>query len=131
VRFSIDLRHIDDVKLDQIKAMMREACERAGRDAGVSFAIERASNYPTVRFHPDRVSAVREATRALDCKHIDIVSGAGHDASYIARVAPTSMIFVPCEGGISHNEIENAKPEDLAAGCDVLLQAMSRFLWMV
>ena len=55
---------------------------------------------------------------------MDIVSGAGHDAIYMARIAPTSMIFVPCEGGISHNEIENAKPEDLAAGCNVLLEVM-------
>ena len=60
----------------------------------------------------------------LGLSHLDIVSGAGHDAIYTARVAPTSMIFVPCEGGISHNEIENAKAEDLAAGCNVLLNVM-------
>ena len=52
------------------------------------------------------------------------MSGAGHDAVYLSRVAPTAMIFVPCEGGISHNEIENARPEDLAAGCSVLLRAV-------
>jgi N-carbamoyl-L-amino-acid hydrolase len=55
---------------------------------------------------------------------MDIVSGAGHDACYVARVAPTAMIFVPCEGGISHNEVENADPKHLAAGCDVLLAAV-------
>ena len=55
---------------------------------------------------------------------MDIVSGAGHDAVYIAGVAPTGMIFVPCEDGISHNEIENATPEDCAAGCQVLLHAI-------
>ena len=60
----------------------------------------------------------------LGLSHMDIVSGAGHDAIYMARIAPTSMIFVPCEGGISHNEIENAKPEDLAAGCAVLLNVI-------
>ncbi len=54
----------------------------------------------------------------------DITSGAGHDACNLALIAPTAMIFVPCEKGISHNEAENAKPEDLAAGCDVLLQVM-------
>ena len=81
-----------------------------------------------VQFHPGCVSAVREATRRLGYKHMDIVSGAGHDACYIARVAPTAMIFVPCEGGISHNEIENAKGEDLAAGGNVLLQAMLGFV---
>jgi N-carbamoyl-L-amino-acid hydrolase len=53
-----------------------------------------------------------------------MVSGAGHDAIYIARVAPTSMIFVPCKDGISHNEIEDANPDDLTAGCAVLLNAV-------
>ena len=57
---------------------------------------------------------------------MDIVSGAGHDACYVAQVAPTGMIFVPCEDGISHNEIESAEPEDLAAGCQTLLDAMVR-----
>ena len=55
---------------------------------------------------------------------MDMVSGAGHDSVYVSRVAPTAMIFVPCEGGISHNEIEHAAPGDLAAGCNVLLHAM-------
>jgi N-carbamoyl-L-amino-acid hydrolase len=53
-----------------------------------------------------------------------IISGAGHDSCYIARIAPTGMVFVPCEDGISHNEVENAAPSDIAAGCNVLLQAM-------
>jgi len=53
-----------------------------------------------------------------------LASGAGHDAVYVARTCPTAMIFVPCDGGISHNEIENARPEHLAAGADVLLHAM-------
>ena len=67
---------------------------------------------------------MRAGAERLGYRHMDIVSGAGHDAVHIAGVAPTAMIFVPCEGGISHNEIENAKPEDLAAGCNVLLQAV-------
>ena len=73
---------------------------------------------------PACVDAVRRAAARLQLPHMDIVSGAGHDAIYIARVCPTAMIFVPCEGGISHNEIENAKPGDLAAGANVLLQVM-------
>ena len=70
------------------------------------------------------MNAVRAGAERLGYRNMDIVSGAGHDAVYVARVAPTAMIFVPCEGGISPNEIENAKPEDLAAGCNVLLQAV-------
>jgi N-carbamoyl-L-amino-acid hydrolase len=53
--------------------------------------------------------------------HQDIISGAGHDAVYMARVAPAAMIFAPCVGGISHNEIKDANPADLTAGCNVLL----------
>ncbi len=68
--------------------------------------------------------AVRSATAKLGYSNMEMVSGAGHDSLYIASVAPTSMIFVPCENGISHNEIENAKPEDLEAGCNVLLHAI-------
>ena len=67
---------------------------------------------------------MREAAEAQGYRHQDIISGAGHDAVYMARVAPTAMIFVPCVGGISHNEIEDAKPEDLTAGCNVLLNAL-------
>ena len=124
VRFSVDLRHADDVKLDEMEAMLRAACQHLADQSGLAFTIERASNYPTVRFHSECVAAVREATKRLGYKHMDIVSGAGHDACYVARVSPTGKIFVPCEGGISHNEIENATPEDLEAGCNVLLSAM-------
>ena len=70
------------------------------------------------------MAAVRGAAERAGYDHMDIISGAGHDAVYMARVAPTAMVFVPCENGISHNEVENARPEDLAAGCDVLLQAI-------
>ena len=67
---------------------------------------------------------MREAAAAQGYPHQDIISGAGHDAVYMARVAPSAMIFVPCVGGISHNEIEDAMPDDLTAGCNVLLNAL-------
>ena len=70
------------------------------------------------------IGAVRKAAEESGYAHRDIVSGAGHDAGYISRVAPTGMVFVPCADGISHNEVESALPEDLAAGCNVLLRAM-------
>ena len=81
-------------------------------------------HFPPSHFAPELVGSVREAAQVLGFSHRDIVSGAGHDAVYISRIAPTAMIFVPCEGGISHNEIESATPQDLAAGCDVLLNAV-------
>ena len=67
---------------------------------------------------------MRRATQLLGYDNMEMVSGAGHDSVYVSRVAPTAMIFVPCEGGISHNEIENAAKDDLEAGCNVLLHAM-------
>ena len=79
---------------------------------------------PAVPFDPICVEAVREAARRGGYAQREIVSGAGHDAVYLARIAPTGMIFVPCADGISHNEAESATPEDLAAGCQVLLDAV-------
>jgi N-carbamoyl-L-amino-acid hydrolase len=70
------------------------------------------------------VDAVRAATAKLGYSTMDVVSGAGHDAIYVARLAPAGMIFVPCKDGISHNEIEDAQPAHLEAGCNVLLHAM-------
>ncbi|MDT4850322.1 N-carbamoyl-L-amino-acid hydrolase [compost metagenome] len=82
------------------------------------------ADFPPLYFDPGCVEAVRGAAQRLGLSHMDIVSGAGHDAIFLAELGPAGMIFVPCEGGISHNEIENAAPEDLTAGCAVLLRAM-------
>jgi N-carbamoyl-L-amino-acid hydrolase len=80
--------------------------------------------FPPTRFHPDLAAAARDAAAAQGYPHQDIISGAGHDAVYMARVAPTAMVFVPCVGGISHNGVEDAKPEALTAGCNVLFNAV-------
>ena len=124
VRFSVDMRHAQDDRLDAMEQELRTLCAQVAADAQCAASVERVASYPACRFDPACVDAVRRAAARLQLRHMDIVSGAGHDAIYVARVCPTAMIFVPCEGGISHNEIENAKPEDLAAGCNVLLQVM-------
>jgi N-carbamoyl-L-amino-acid hydrolase len=124
VRFSVDLRHARDDQLDKMEGEMRAAFDQIAHAHNVGVTVERVANYPACNFDAGCVSAVRNAAATLGLSHMDIVSGAGHDAIYMARVTPTSMIFVPCEGGISHNEIENAKPEDLAAGCNVLLNVI-------
>jgi N-carbamoyl-L-amino-acid hydrolase len=124
VRFSVDLRHAEDAQLEKMEREMQAQCVELAQAGSVSVKIERVANYPACRFNEACVSSVRSAAEKLGLSHMDIVSGAGHDAIYMARIAPTSMIFVPCEGGISHNEIENARPEHLAAGCDVLLNVM-------
>lgn len=124
VRFSVDLRHADDDQLEKMEQEMRAAVVRLAAAQNCAATVERVANYPACKFDPSCIAAVRGAAKKLGLPHMEIVSGAGHDAIYMARVCPTSMIFVPCEGGISHNEIENAKPEDLAAGCNVLLDVV-------
>jgi beta-ureidopropionase / N-carbamoyl-L-amino-acid hydrolase len=103
---------------------LRQACQAAAASGGLELEVKEFWYFPPTPFHPDLVVAIRDAAEAQRYQHQDIISGAGHDAVYMARVAPTAMIFVPCVGGISHNEIEDAKPEDLTAGCNVLLNAV-------
>jgi len=80
--------------------------------------------FPPQPFDSELVGLVREAAAKAGLSHHEIVSGAWHDAVYIARTAPSAMIFIPCKDGISHNEIEDALPEHLTAGANVLLHAM-------
>jgi len=87
-------------------------------------SVEPVVQFPPAPFDPALVSRVRAAAARHGMPHRDIVSGAAHDAVYVARTAPTAMIFVPCKDGISHNEVEDARPEHLAAGCQVLLEAL-------
>jgi N-carbamoyl-L-amino-acid hydrolase len=91
---------------------------------GLMFSEQRIWDQPTVRFDAGCVSAVRRAAELSGYSACDIVSGAGHDAAYISRVAPAAMIFVPCRGGISHNEAEYSSKEQCAKGAQVLLQAV-------
>ena len=86
--------------------------------------MRQVDQFPSSRFDARCIAAVRDAVKALGLTHRDLPSGAGHDAIYVARVAPTSMIFVPCKDGISHNEIEHAEPEHVTAGANVLLHAV-------
>jgi N-carbamoyl-L-amino-acid hydrolase len=124
VFFSVDFRHPEEATLTEMDADLRSACLEVARELRLSVEVKEFWHSPPTPFDPACVAAVRAATIAAGYSNRDIISGAGHDAVYIARVAPTAMIFVPCEDGISHNEVENAKPEDLEAGCNVLLQAM-------
>ena len=124
VRMTVDLRNAKDATLTAMTKDLEETAGRIARKRRVSISLEEVVYFPPSEFAPELVSRVRAAARELGLSHRDIVSGAAHDAVYMARVAPTAMIFVPCEGGISHNEIENARPGDLAAGCAVLLNAV-------
>jgi N-carbamoyl-L-amino-acid hydrolase len=124
VKFSIDLRNVNDELLDTMHREITAFVERTQAESGLKIQLERVSYYPPCPFHPDCVGAVRKAADKLGYSTMDVVSGAGHDAIYVARLAPAGMIFVPCKDGISHNEIEDAQPGHLEAGCNVLLHAM-------
>ncbi len=122
--FSVDLRHPDADTLAAMDQRLRERLAAITDRRGLELAIADFWAFPTTRFAPELVERVRAAAARRGYAHRDLVSGAGHDAVYLARVAPTAMVFIPCEGGISHNEVENIRPEDAAAGCAVLLDVV-------
>jgi beta-ureidopropionase / N-carbamoyl-L-amino-acid hydrolase len=124
VKFSIDLRNADDALCEAMDADIRAVAARLSAESGLPIEITPVSAYPAQPFHPDCIQAVADAAAGLGYSHMPVVSGAGHDAVYMARLAPAGMIFIPCKDGISHNEIEDAKPEHIEAGCNVLLRAM-------
>ena len=124
VFFTVDLRHPDETVLDKMEKVYREAVTRIAQDCKVEIDEKRIWNSPAVKFAPQLIDAVREGVKQAGFSTRDMASGAGHDAAYIARVAPTTMIFVPCLGGISHNEEESTTLEECAAGAQVLLNAV-------
>lgn len=124
VKFSIDLRNVSVDLLHKMNQALHDFIALTRKESGLDIELHEVSNYPPCPFHPECVDAVRQAVDALGYSTMDVVSGAGHDAIYTARVAPSGMIFVPCKDGISHNEIEDADPVHLEAGANVLLHAM-------
>ena len=123
VDFTVDLRHPSAATLDAMDAALRTACEQAAADIGLDLSLEQISDTQPVAFDAGCVAALERACNRLGIAHQRITSGAGHDACYVARRAPTAMLFAPCKDGVSHHESESAKPEDLEAVCNVLLHA--------
>ncbi|MGD9538859.1 MAG: Zn-dependent hydrolase [Alphaproteobacteria bacterium] len=124
VFFTVDLRHPD---ADTLKAMgeeFQDACEAVAHELRLELDFKEIWYSPPVKFDAQCVAAVENAAQDLGFAHEPIISGAGHDAVYLSRVAPTAMVFIPCEDGISHNEVEAATKQDCAAGAQVLLLAM-------
>ena len=125
VFFTVDIRHPEDAVLAQMDAELRAGLATIAAEQKLDVSkLEQIFYYAPVPFDADCVASVRAAAQRFGYSHRDIVSGAGHDACYLAKVAPTSMVFVPCVGGISHNEIEDATPAWIAAGGNVLLHAV-------
>ena len=124
VKFTVDFRNLSQAGLDRMDAHMRTKFAALAAQCQCTVEIAQVVKFEPCVFHHALVSSVRHAAQRLGYAHMDVVSGAGHDAVYVNRVSPAAMIFVPCKDGISHNEIEDAKPEHLEAGCNVLLHAM-------
>ncbi|MBX9885105.1 MAG: Zn-dependent hydrolase [Novosphingobium sp.] len=127
IRMSVDLRHPRAEGLDRLEAAFRAAAAEIAAALKVTIAVKPVWSSPPVVFDPAVVGAIDAATAQLGYSRRSIVSGAGHDSVYISRVAPTGMIFVPCEHGISHNEAENIMPIEAERGANVLLQAVLQF----
>lgn len=124
VKFSIDVRNISDELVDRQAQEIRDLAARLQAQTGLPIQIESVSSYPAQAFDQGCIQAITRAAQRLGYSHMPVVSGAGHDAVYAAQLAPTGMIFIPCKDGISHNEIEDAQPEHISAGCNVLLHVM-------
>jgi len=121
---TVDLRHPDDAALARMDHDLRAAAREIAQEKGVECELTQVDQFPASRFDAGCIQAIRESATTLGLSHRDMPSGAGHDAIYVARVAPTAMIFVPCKGGISHNELEDARSEHLEAGANVLFHAV-------
>ena len=124
VFFTVDLRHPDEAVLDKMELAYRAAITKIAAELKIELEEKRIWNSPAVKFASELIDCVRQGVKQADFKSRDMASGAGHDAAYVARVAPTTMIFVPCLGGISHNEEESSTLEECAAGAQVLLNAV-------
>ncbi|MEO8741208.1 MAG: Zn-dependent hydrolase [Casimicrobiaceae bacterium] len=124
VRFSMDLRNASIELLDRMDVEIRAFIDRARNEHRLTIDVQQVADFSPCPFEPDRVAIVERMADKLGYSHMDAISGAGHDAIYLARVTPAAMIFIPCKGGISHNEIEDVDPSHIEAGANVLLHCM-------
>ncbi len=124
VRFSVEFRHPEDAEIDRLDAQFPREAGFVARDCGVKLEVSRVFKNPAQKFDPECVQLVREAAQRLGYAAREVVSGAGHDAVYVARRIPAAMVFTPCKDGLSHNEAESIEPEEAEAGCQVLFEAV-------
>ena len=122
--FTVDFRHPDKDVIADMVSRLKEDARKIAEDIGLCIAMEQVGAFDPVKFDEGCVDAVRRAADRLGYSQRDIVSGAGHDACWVNRVAPTAMVMCPCVGGLSHNEAEDISPEWAAAGANVLFHAV-------
>jgi N-carbamoyl-L-amino-acid hydrolase len=124
VRFSVEFRHPLDAEVERLDAEFPAAAGAIAHDCGVTLELTRLFQIPAQPFDLDCVDLVRQGAARLGYSARDIVSGAGHDAVYVARQIPAAMIFTPCKDGLSHNEAESIEPQEAEAGAQVLFEAV-------
>lgn len=124
VRFAVEFRHPDMAVIERLAKEFPTRAEVIAHDAGLVFQAAELFRIPAQPFDPECVDLVRRAAAKLGYPAREIVSGAAHDAVYVARRVPTAMVFTPCKDGLSHNEAESMQPEEAAAGCQVLFEAV-------
>ncbi len=127
VFFTVDLRSPDEEVLLAMDEEIQVLVKQVAGETRTGIVIQSVLKMLPMTFDETCVSVVRNAVERLGYRYRDMVSGPGHDALYIARVAPTSMVFIPCEGGVSHNEAESVRPEDVTAGANVLLRSVLEY----
>ncbi|MGB6009268.1 Zn-dependent hydrolase [Castellaniella sp.] len=127
VVLSAEMRHPDDAVRSAMESLFHEAVAAAAREHSVQVRTDKILEQPAAPFAAACMQAIRHSARQRQYPCLDIVSGAAHDAVALSRIVPSGMIFVPCAGGISHNEAESAEPDDLAAGCQVLCDSVLAF----
>jgi N-carbamoyl-L-amino-acid hydrolase len=121
---TIDFRHPEKSAVVDMDTRLREGAAKIAADIGLGLEIEQVGGFDPVEFDAKCVAAVRDAAQSLGYTHRDLISGAGHDACWINRVAPTAMVMCPCVDGLSHNEAEEIYPEWASAGTNVLFHAV-------
>jgi beta-ureidopropionase / N-carbamoyl-L-amino-acid hydrolase len=124
VRFSVEFRHPSDVEVDALDREFPPAARAIADACGVTLELTTLFKIPAQPFDTGCVDLVRHGAAKLGYSTREIVSGAGHDAVYVARHVPTAMIFTPCKDGLSHNEAESIEPQQAEAGCQVLFEAV-------
>jgi N-carbamoyl-L-amino-acid hydrolase len=124
VRFSVEFRHPNDAEADVLDQEFPPAAQAIADACGIRLEVTTLFKVPVQPFDPGCVDLVRQGAAKLGYSTRQIVSGAGHDAVYVARHVPTAMIFTPCKDGLSHNEAESIEPGEAEAGCQVLFEAV-------
>ncbi|MFT7494558.1 MAG: N-carbamoyl-L-amino-acid hydrolase, partial [Alteromonas macleodii] len=124
VIFTVDFRSPNLDVITDMEARLRIDAQKIADTMGMKIEFEKVGGFDPVTFDESCVSAVRNAAESLGYSHMDLISGAGHDACWINRIAPTAMVMCPCVGGLSHNEAEEISPEWATAGTDVLMHAV-------